>query len=100
MSPKLEAVRWRASPPHSLQLREENLLVLHDPRLNLLVGVERNIVQSAGVLAGGAGAFPAAERLEARPGAGGGALRPVGVGDAGLDLVEEDVGFLLGAVEP
>ena len=53
--------------------------------------VQLHVVEAAAVLAAGAGTFPAAERLEARPRTGGRALRTVGVGDAGLDLVEEPI---------
>ena len=60
---------------------------------DLFVHVERKIVMSAGVLAAGAGAFPAAEGLEARPCAGGCALRTIGIGHACFDVVEEPVGF-------
>ena len=44
---------------------------------------------AAGVLAARAGAFPTAEGLEARPGAGRGALRAVGIGDPRGDVLEE-----------
>ena len=51
--------------------------------------VELHVVVAAAVLAAGAGAFPAAEGLEARPRAGRRALRTVGVRHACFDLVEE-----------
>ena len=57
-----------------------------------------DVVHRQAGLAGRAGALPAAERLDARPRAGGRAGAPVDVQDAGLDLVEEalDLGLVLG----
>ena len=62
--------------------------LLHDG-LGLLAQVERQVVEGADRLAGRARALPAAEGLVAGPGAGRRPLRPVHVGDAGLDVVEE-----------
>lgn len=53
----------------------------------------------AGVLAAGAGAFPAAEGLEAGPRACRRALRTVGIGYASFDVVEEPFGFCGRTVE-
>ena len=58
------------------------------------------VVQTAGILAAGAGTFPSAKGLEARPGAGSGALRTVGVGHASFDLFKEPISFLWRTVEP
>src|SRR5258707_11802953 len=75
-------------PPPARGFQQPYSIEVHDPpcllvsihlRPNLLVQIQRHIIQPAGVLARGAGALPAAKRLEARPGAGGGALRPAGV---------------------
>ena len=55
----------------------------------IFVHVQRQVVMSACVLAAGAGAFPAAERLEAGPGARCSSLRPVGVINASLNVLEE-----------
>src|SRR3972149_1072953 len=70
-----------------------------DQGLDLLPHVLLQVVVAAGVLAGGAGTLPAAEGLEPGPGAGGGSLRPVGVGHTGLDLVEEPFHLFVRAVE-
>src|SRR5512136_1045609 len=60
----------------------------------LLVHVQRERVQSADALAAGAAAFPAAEDLHTRPGARRSAGRPVDVGSAGPDVLEEPVNLL------
>src|SRR5262245_42751049 len=70
---------------------------LHDG-LRLLAQVERQVVERADRLARRARALPAAERLVEGPGAGRRALRPVDVGDAGLDVVEEVAHVLRAAV--
>ncbi len=70
-----------------------------DQRADLLVHVKLHIVISAAVLAARAGAFPAAEGLEAGPGAGRRALRTVGIGHACFDVFEEPIDFLGGAIE-
>ena len=51
--------------------------------------VELQIVGAAGIFSSGAGGLPSAKRLEARPRAGGGALRAIGVSHAGLHLGKE-----------
>ena len=61
--------------------------------------VELNIVISAAVLAAGAGAFPAAEGLEAGPCTGRRALWTIGIRNACFDLVEEPIRFLERTVE-
>src|SRR5690606_5322613 len=48
-----------------------------DDRARLLAHVLLQIIERSGALAGGTGSLPAAEGLEARPGASGRALRPV-----------------------
>ena len=68
-------------------------------RLRLLALIERQVVRRGDSLAGCAGAFPAAKRLIAGPRAGGRALRPVRIGDAGFDLVEETAHFGRRAIE-
>jgi len=60
-----------------------------DHSLDLLVHVNLDVVVTAAVLAAGAGTFPSAKGLEARPCAGGCALRTVGIGYAGFDVIEE-----------
>src|SRR3972149_4338478 len=75
------------------------LPILLNQRANLLVHVKRKIVMPARVLAAGAGAFPAAERLEARPCASGCALRAIRIIYACLDVIKEPVGFFEGAIE-
>ena len=54
---------------------------------------------AAGVLAAGAGTFPPTKGLEARPGAGSGALRAVGITDADLNILEEPFDFFFRAIE-
>src|SRR6266478_6411723 len=72
---------------------------LLDHGLRLLAHVLRQIIERADRLAGTARAFPAAEGLVARPGAGGRALRAVGVGNARLDVLMEPADFVRAAVE-
>src|SRR5579862_1559478 len=81
------------------QRPNSTLALLHDG-LRLLAHVLRKIIERGDGLPGIARALPAAERLVAGPGAGRGALRPVGIGDAGLDIVEEPPAFVGVAVEP
>src|SRR2546425_681177 len=54
----------------------------------------RDVVRPPPALSGGAGSFPAGERLRARPRARGGAAPLVHVAHAGLDLVEEALDLL------
>src|SRR5690606_25951353 len=70
-----------------------------DDGLRLLAQVERQVPERSDRLAGGAAALPAAERLVARPGARGGTLRAVHVGDPRLDAREEMVDLVARAVE-
>src|SRR3990172_1387964 len=62
---------------------------LPDQGVDLLMQIEWKVVTAAGVLSGRARSLPPAEGLEPGPGAGGSAMRPVGIGHPGLDLVEE-----------
>ena len=64
-----------------------------DQGADLFVHIQGQVIQPAGILAAGAGAFPAAKWLETRPGAGGASLRTVGVGYTRFDLIEEPVRF-------
>ena len=58
--------------------------------------IELHVIQPARVLAAGTGAFPSAEGLETRPRAGGGALRPVGIGHTPLRVALADgISYLL-----
>ncbi len=61
--------------------------------------VERQVIQPTGVLATGAGTLPPTKGLESRPGTGCGALRPVGVDHARLDIIKEPAHFLFRAIE-
>src|SRR5512139_2337964 len=70
-----------------------------DHRAGLLAQVLRQVIERGDRLAGGARTLPAAERLVARPGAGGGALRTVGIGHAGLDVLVEPWHLIGSAVE-
>src|SRR5215212_3111554 len=70
-----------------------------DERADLFVHVKLHVVVTAAVLAARAGALPATEGLEARPGAGCRALWAVGIGDTGFDIVKEPVSFFGRSVE-
>ena len=73
-----------------------------DDGVALLAQELRDVVHRQAGLAGGAGALPAAERLDARPGAGRRAGAPVDVQDARVDLLEEplDLGRVLASRRP
>src|SRR5436190_17675539 len=68
-------------------------------RARLLAQVMREVIERGDRVSRGPGALPAAERLVARPRARGRALRPVRVGHAGLDALEEPCRLVLAAVE-
>src|SRR5438034_11739333 len=70
----------------------QEAILLLDGRLALLAHELGDIIGTERALATGAGAFPAAKRLHARPGAGGRAAAAIAVGHARLDFVEK---FLL-----
>src|SRR3954466_13517938 len=79
------AWRWPSAPAAACGCAEESC----DHRLGLLAQILRQVIKGSDRLARVARAFPAAERLVARPRARGRALRPIRVCDAGFDAFEE-----------
>src|SRR5690606_12027582 len=69
--------------------------IVADDRLGLLAEELLDVVRAEAALAGRAGALPAAEALDARPGTGRGARAAVHVHDAGLDGVQEPIDLVL-----
>src|SRR3989304_4897061 len=88
-----DAARTRRDPLPAGE--EEGEKRLPDDRLALLAEELLDVVGSQRRLAGGAGPLPAAEGIDARPGPRGRPRPAVGVGDSGLDLVEEPLHLAL-----
>src|SRR5206468_11280199 len=83
----------------SLRSRNSHILkFLPYPDPALLAHELLNVVRTACAPSCGSAGFPAAERIDAWPGAGRGAGAAVGVGDARLDPIEEvlDLAVVLG----
>ncbi len=61
---------------------------------DLFMHIERKVIQSTCIFPAGARALPTSEWLESRPGAGGGSMGTIRVGNTGFNLIEEPFGFL------
>src|ERR1700728_4938747 len=94
------AMLWPSLTCAAIASRSDSTCMgLLDDGLRLLAQVLGEIVEGAVGLAGAAGALPAAKGLVPGPGAGGGALRPVRVGHARLDVLLEPGDLIARAVE-
>src|SRR5713101_1402400 len=98
VAPDVEKAARKRRP--KISLRMEPSRTSHcspNPHAALLAHELLDIVWTAGAPPGGTTRLPPAKGIDVRPGAGRGAGAPVGVGDPGLDPIEElrDLAFVL-----